>query len=58
MEEETDRKEDMEAGEKRISDSLISWSDGYEIEVRFGKEDGSAKDAIRHYLRQMAQLKY
>lgn len=57
MEKETERKEEEEE-RKRPSDSLPYWSEGYEIDVRFEKEEGSAKDAIRHYLRQMAQLKY
>lgn len=33
-------------------------NEGYIVRVHFGKEDYSATDAVKHYLKQIAQLKY
>ena len=33
-------------------------NDGYVVRVHFGKENYSATDAVKHYLKQIAQLKY
>lgn len=39
-------------------ESLTHLNDGYVVRVHFGKEDYSATDAVKHYLKQIAQLKY
>ena len=33
-------------------------NEGYVVRVHFSKEDYSATDALKHYLRQIAELKY
>ena len=33
-------------------------NEGYVVRVHFGKDDYSATDALKHYLRQIAELKY
>ena len=38
--------------------SLTHLNEGYVVRVHFGKEDYSATDAVKHYLEQIAQLKY
>lgn len=38
--------------------SLTHMNKGYTVRVHFGKEDYSATDALKHYLKQIAQLKY
>lgn len=37
---------------------LTHTNEGYVVRVHFGKEDYSATDAVKHYLKQIAQLKY
>lgn len=39
-------------------DTLTHMNEGYTVRVHFGKEDYSATDAVKHYLKQIAQLKY
>ena len=39
-------------------DSFTHLNEGYVVRVHFGKEDYSATDAVKHYLKQIAQLKY
>lgn len=39
-------------------ENLTHMNEGYIVRVHFGKEDYSATDAIKHYLKQIAQLKY
>lgn len=39
-------------------DSLAHENEGYVVRVHFGKENYSATDAVKHYLKQIAQLKY
>lgn len=38
--------------------SLTHLNEGYVVRVHFGKEDYSATDAVKQYLKQIAQLKY
>lgn len=33
-------------------------NEGYVVRVHFGKDDYSATDALKHYLKQIAELKY
>lgn len=33
-------------------------NEGYVVRVHFGRDDYSATDALKHYLRQIAELKY
>lgn len=39
-------------------DSFTHLNEGYVVRVHFGKENYSATDAVKHYLKQIAQLKY
>lgn len=39
-------------------DSFAHVNEGYVVRVHFGKENYSATDAVKHYLKQIAQLKY
>ena len=39
-------------------DSFSHVNDGYVVRVHFGKDNYSATDAVKHYLKQIAQLKY
>lgn len=39
-------------------DSFAHLNEGYVVRVHFGKENYSATDAVKHYLKQIAQLKY
>lgn len=39
-------------------ESLTHMNEGYVVRVHFGKENYSATDAVKHYLKQIAQLKY
>ena len=39
-------------------DSFAHLYEGYVVRVHFGKENYSATDAVKHYLKQIAQLKY
>ena len=39
-------------------ENLTHMNEGYIVRVHFGKEDYSATDAVKHYLKQIAQLKY
>ena len=39
-------------------ETLTHMNEGYIVRVHFGKEDYSATDAVKHYLKQIAQLKY
>ncbi len=33
-------------------------NEGYVVRVHFGRDDYSATDALKHYLKQIAELKY
>ena len=39
-------------------ESLTHLNEGYVVRVHFAKGDYSATDAVKHYLKQIAQLKY
>ena len=39
-------------------ENLTHMNEGYIVRVHFGKGDYSATDAVKHYLKQIAQLKY
>ena len=39
-------------------DSFSHVNEGYVVRVHFGKDNYSATDAVKHYLKQIAQLKY
>lgn len=39
-------------------ESFAHINEGYVVRVHFGKENYSATDAVKHYLKQIAQLKY
>lgn len=39
-------------------ENLMHRNEGYMVRVHFGKEDYSATDAVKHYLKQIAQFKY
>ena len=39
-------------------DSFAHLNEVYVVRVHFGKENYSATDAVKHYLKQIAQLKY
>ena len=39
-------------------ETLTHMNEGYVVRVHFGEEDYSATDAVKHYLKQIAQLKY
>lgn len=39
-------------------ENMMHVNEGYIVRVHFGKEDYSATDAVKHYLKQIAQLKY
>ena len=39
-------------------ETLVHMNEGYVVRVHFGKEDYSATDAVKYYLKQIAQLKY
>ena len=39
-------------------ENMTHVNEGYIVRVHFGKEDYSATDAVKHYLKQIAQLKY
>lgn len=38
--------------------TLTHLNEGYIVSVHFGKENYSATDALKHYLKQIAQIKY
>lgn len=42
----------------RKEEYLTHTNEDYVVRVHFGKEGYSATDAVKHYLRQIAQLKY
>lgn len=37
---------------------LVHMNEGYIVRVHFGREEYTATDALKHYLQQIAQLKY
>ena len=39
-------------------DSFSHVNEGYVVRVHFGKDNYSATDTVKHYLKQIAQLKY
>ncbi len=39
-------------------ETLTHMNEGYVVRVHFGKEDYSATEAVKHYLKQIAQLRY
>ena len=45
-----------------VSGNDVDWSthlnEGYVVRVHFGKDSYSATDALKHYLKQIAELKY
>ena len=47
--------ESMMSGENDLTTHL---NDGYVVRVHFGQEDYSATDALKRYLKQIAELKY
>lgn len=47
--------ESMMSGEDDLTTHL---NDGYVVRVHFGQEDYSATDALKRYLKQIAELKY
>lgn len=47
--------ESMMSGEDDLTTHL---NDGYVVRVHFGQEDYSATDALKQYLKKIAELKY
>ena len=39
-------------------DSFSHVNEGYVVRVHFGKDNYSATDAVKHYLKQIAELRY
>lgn len=63
--EEVETEKDLSVKDKRKNfndcmqeETLTHVNEGYVVRVHFGKEDYSATDAVKHYLKQIAQLKY
>lgn len=51
-------KNKMEGFSHQIEEALTHRNEEYVVRVHFGNEDYSATDAVKHYLKQIAQLKY
>ena len=55
---ETPVREKLESIISGEDDFTTHLNDGYVVRVHFGQEDYSATDALKQYLKQIAELKY
>lgn len=48
----------MEGFSHQVEETLTHKNEEYVVSVHFGNSEYSATDAIKHYLKQIAQIKY